>query len=173
MTDFSQVTDKLGKKIDPEILDLVIKINQLGFVTFSSCAGHLDREPYSPWIMFQPKNGDQIGTELRDITKLLKGSEKPTSNQEALNKLDLYHQKKAEIRKPLLEEAKKFTKLLDKFYEKNNPSERLIATTGSDYYRLEFQNSVFEQIEDRQVISNRLIVQRSVLNDFLAFLNSV
>jgi isopenicillin N synthase-like dioxygenase len=53
---FAQVTDGLGRRIDPEIFETVVALNALGMPTVMSCGGHLDdgRGLLLPWVDLQP-----------------------------------------------------------------------------------------------------------------------
>lgn len=53
LTYFSRVTDKLGKEIDPGILETVAALNVLGIATVQSCEGHVGWGVPYPWIRFQ------------------------------------------------------------------------------------------------------------------------
>src|SRR5690242_7631903 len=50
---FIRVTDKLGKKIDPGILETVVAFNLLGIVTLQSCEGHIGWGVPYPWISIE------------------------------------------------------------------------------------------------------------------------
>jgi len=50
MCQYQQVTDVLGKKIDPGIFESVVVLNALGVNTTASCEGHLDWGTGAPWI---------------------------------------------------------------------------------------------------------------------------
>jgi hypothetical protein len=49
---FQQVTDRLGRPIDPPIFETVVALNVLGLPTSMSCGGHLDdgRGLLLPWV---------------------------------------------------------------------------------------------------------------------------
>ncbi|MBO0795413.1 MAG: hypothetical protein J2P36_31345, partial [Ktedonobacteraceae bacterium] len=49
---FAHVTDRLGKPIEPEIMETVVALNVLGIPTTMSCGGHLDehRGFVAPWV---------------------------------------------------------------------------------------------------------------------------
>src|SRR6266571_1101863 len=46
----SRITDKLGKPVDPGILETVAALNALGIPTTASCEGHVDWGTEAPWI---------------------------------------------------------------------------------------------------------------------------
>lgn len=47
----AQIADRLGNKIEPKILPLVIALNALGIPTMASCQGHAEKNTVSfPWI---------------------------------------------------------------------------------------------------------------------------
>jgi hypothetical protein len=50
---FTRVTDKLGKKIDPGILETVVAFNMLGITTLQSCEGHIGWGSPYPWICIE------------------------------------------------------------------------------------------------------------------------
>lgn len=51
--------DKLGQKIEPNIIDLVTVLNCLGFETISSCDGHPERsETFYPEVIIMTKKGE-------------------------------------------------------------------------------------------------------------------
>jgi hypothetical protein len=50
---FRRVTDKLGKKIDPGILETVVAFNMLGIATLQSCEGHIGWGVPYPWISIE------------------------------------------------------------------------------------------------------------------------
>jgi hypothetical protein len=47
---YERVTDALGKRIDPGILETVVVLNALHMHTTASCEGHLDWGTGAPWI---------------------------------------------------------------------------------------------------------------------------
>jgi len=50
---FSHVTDRLGKTIDPGILETVVVFNLLGMTTLQSCEGHSSWGTPYPWICIE------------------------------------------------------------------------------------------------------------------------
>lgn len=47
---FKKITDIQGTPIDPNILNIVIVLNNLGFTTEASCQGHLTHGLPFPWV---------------------------------------------------------------------------------------------------------------------------
>ena len=55
-----EMKDKLGKRLDSKIKDLVIGLRMLGIETLQSCEGHLDwGNPY-PWVMILSTNKNKV-----------------------------------------------------------------------------------------------------------------
>jgi hypothetical protein len=50
---FRRITDKLGKTIDPGILETVVVFNLLGMTTLQSCEGHIGWGVPYPWICIE------------------------------------------------------------------------------------------------------------------------
>jgi len=73
-----QVTDQLGKGIDPGIFESVVVLNALKFSTQQSCEGHLDHGKPAPWItIISP---DAIGPS-REAARLFTRGEKIEEEQ--------------------------------------------------------------------------------------------
>jgi hypothetical protein len=79
-TRFARVTDRLGRPIDPEIMETVIALNALSITTTMSCGGHIDdgRGLLMPWIdiaSLDPalddirKEAVQLGKEADELRK--------------------------------------------------------------------------------------------------------
>lgn len=45
-----EFTDKLGREMDPGIIEAVVTLNLAGFTTVQSCEGHLDHGTPYPWV---------------------------------------------------------------------------------------------------------------------------
>lgn len=56
----AHLVDKLGRGIDPHIVDTVIALNALGIETSQSCEGHLDHGRPYPWITFDVREAAHV-----------------------------------------------------------------------------------------------------------------
>ncbi|HEY0753781.1 MAG TPA: hypothetical protein VGD98_07455 [Ktedonobacteraceae bacterium] len=59
---FSQVTDGLGKPLDPGIFTTVVAFNAVGMITTASCEGHLKRGVPAPFLLF---NSDALTADYK------------------------------------------------------------------------------------------------------------
>lgn len=121
--EFRTVTDRLGKTIDPLILDTVITLNALGIHTTSSCEGHLDWGIAGPWIEIGPADTTQI-VELRKKYKTLveQAEELEEQKKDFDNMKQLLEEARTvelEFCKPNLIQVEKVTSYLTEFYKQH------------------------------------------------------
>lgn len=71
-----EFTDKLGREMDPGILETVVTLNVAGFATVQSCEGHLDHGTPYPWVNLADVGWERIIEKdwvrvaaLRDLAK--------------------------------------------------------------------------------------------------------
>ncbi|MCP4356351.1 MAG: hypothetical protein GY793_12160 [Proteobacteria bacterium] len=92
------LTDRLGKKVDLGIFDLVVALRFCAFKTTGSCEGHIEREvSFAPWV--------SISTISLKYAKHIRENEQ---------------EKEALVKQENLEEHARLVDLLDIFYTKRN-----------------------------------------------------
>jgi hypothetical protein len=110
----SKLIDKLGRPIDPGILDTVTALRMLGVNTTSSCEGHAGRFTGGPYVLFASSELGELREKYREHTDRTSAEYKDWFRQaSALN----------------MREVQKVLELLDGFYaERMTPhSQRLIV----------------------------------------------
>ena len=159
---FSHVTDTLGRPIDPEIFELVVVMNALGFQTIQSCGGHLEKKRglLLPWVDFQA--ADLSLAVLQDenrqlITAVQQAHQEFTKYQDeraeeqqiaqaksTLNDLVArMHTVQHEIRLIQLEPRRKLAEYLSYFYvERFVPFDKRLVLEGKDTTRLHNQGAI-------------------------------
>ncbi|HEU5381825.1 MAG TPA: hypothetical protein VFV38_40915 [Ktedonobacteraceae bacterium] len=188
---FSHVTDALGKPIDPEIFELVVAMNALGFQTIQSCGGHLEqrRGLLLPWVDFQAVDPSlaslqaenrqlMAGVQQAHQTLSLYQSQQVKGGQIAqakrtLDELAVRMQKvQREIRLLQLEPRKKLAEYLSQFYtDRSVPFDRRLILEGKDATRLHNQGAVDLYFSaPLEIQRQKLVEYREEFSEFTAFL---
>lgn len=138
------LADKLGKPIDPGILDTVAVFRMLDIHTVGSCEGHSDRLTGGPYVMFESPQTGPLMQKLHQI--------QDKTSQEYK---DVFH----EASKLNMAEVQKVLPLLDGFYaDRDMPhSQRLIIRCfGPTVGKLMIQNADLAEIMSPEERANLL-----------------
>jgi len=65
----TKIQDRLGMKIDAEIIETVAVLQLLGFNTTGSCAGHTDRVTSGPYVTFESPEAIKLNSKARELGK--------------------------------------------------------------------------------------------------------
>lgn len=184
---FSSITDALGKPIDPEIFELVVTMNALGFQTIQSCGGHLEKKRglLLPWVDFQaaePSLAALQGENRQLIAAVQQAHQEMTRLQDqeaqvpakfALNELVArMHKVQREIRFLQLEPRKRLADYLSQFYtDRSVPFDRRLILEGKDSTRLHNQGAIDLYLNaPLEVQQQKLAEYREEFAEFTAFL---
>ncbi len=165
-------SDKLGKPIDPEILDTVVYLNFLGLRTVASCEGHLDHGLPTPWIDIESEEAEKLSIELKKVNQ--ERDDPPgyaDTRKPYYQKAKKLWNKRNEINAPL---ARKIIDLLDEFYQnhQSHADEGLIIHRLGFGFRLTNQGSIIEFHKDETEKADNLIRYQKEMKAFTEFLKS-
>lgn len=191
---FSQMTDALGKSIDPEIFEVVIALNVLDIPTVMSCGGHTDdgRGLLLPWVDIEPadpslnhlKQEEQQLIESakqmhQHITCLRQDHVEMAQLKEAQRKAgEVYEQLHVVQREIRMIQAALRTHLADYlalFYaERQVPFDRRLVLSGLDRTRLQSQGALdFYLAAPVSVQQQKLQEYREEMAAFATFLKTL
>jgi hypothetical protein len=66
LNEVAQLTDKLGMSVDEEIAKTVAVLYLLGFMTVSSCGGHIDRITEGPYVILRSRRALLLEEKLKE-----------------------------------------------------------------------------------------------------------
>jgi hypothetical protein len=194
VTHFSQVTDGLGKRIDPEILETVVALNALDIPTVMSCGGHIDdgRGLLLPWVDIQPADPDMqdlIQQEAHLVEEAKAAHEKVThlrETQAARAQLEeaqkladaIYRQlndTKWQLRLKQAEVRQKLASYLTSFYEERLvPFDRRLIMAGGVRTRLHNQGALDLYLTAPYAVQRQKLQEyREEIASFTAFLKRI
>lgn len=175
-THVAQMKDKLGKGIDPGILETVVVLNLLGLPTTQSCEGHLDRAAGAPWIDIGDTRADSQSREVESLFRVaLQAQQQHTQPPEEVNQLFVRaHQAQLEVMRIQLVIRHKLMSYLAAFYEHHSApyDVRLViqAQGATGRCRLESQGADFQDIASLEVRQKKLVEYQEEMRAFTAFL---
>ncbi|MBX5449675.1 hypothetical protein [Thermogemmatispora sp.] len=192
---FSEVTDRLGKRIDEEIFETVVTLNAAGFPTVMSCGGHLDerRGLLLPWVDIGPRDSafqalvqeeEDLVLEVRLAHQRLTALREQQRCEETLlteaeNQVYELARRLREAQRQLrLKQVRLRTRLvhyLSQFYDGRVVpfDRRLILTTGL-YTRLQNQGAIDLYLDAPQELQRQKLEEyRQEMRDFTAFLKKL
>ncbi len=159
------IRDKLGKRVDAGIKEVLVALQVNDFQTTMSCEGHDEKGTGGPYIdVGIPISAEQRSryTELRD-----------KEDQESIDSLRALQK---EVSGPNLIQQKRMIEMLREFYEtRNTPFDiRLtMQARGNGGFRIESQGVILQKIEDDPTAKvKRLKEFQAEINAFKEFLRS-
>ena len=175
---FAHITDKLGKRIDAGILDMVIVLNLLGIHTRQSCEGHLEWGTGSPWVDLEVPGLDDEEQVVRDALKeAQKQKEQGHLSQEDIKQLfQAARQLRTVVKHKHLEGRRKVMAYLAAFYDQRSipyDVRLIIQAQGMGRSRIESQGADLQDtapLDDRQ---QKLQEYQEEMQSFTAFLKEV
>jgi len=178
---FRKTVDRLGKKIDPKILNAVVGINLSGLSTEKSCEGHLYYGIASPWVNIIVANSEKILAvykkieTLREKTLTKDGEEKSISEEKKViwKEIHVLVKKKDKL---LSKNFQKIIELLSKFYfpRQNVPYEnRIIVKENYLGARLICQGFLLQESRNVQERREKLIEYQKEFSIFADFLKNI
>lgn len=172
VTEFSQVTDRLGQPIDHGIFNTVVGLNMFGIHTSQSCEGHLERGIAAPWVEIRPLETPESKQAKADAQQAMKRADSAERMGEPEERVtELYKQARRlqqEAQKPMLEEMRKAIELLKEFYQERNIAyDRMLTLHGS---RLESQSVPLQEIVSPEVRKQNLDEYQEEMKAFADFL---
>jgi len=171
----SQMTDKLGERVDARIAETVVLLNLLGIPTSGSCEGHMTHGTGAPWIDIEDTG---IGAQTEEATRLFSLAKECKQQQghmteEVLHLFEQAHQARLTIKKKHITIRLRLLSLLATFYEQRRiPFERqLIIQSRSDgKSRLESQGADMQEVLEPSARQQKLADYQQEMQDFTAFL---
>lgn len=165
------IIDGLGLPIDEEIKVLVATLRVLGFVTTSSCAGHMDKGTPYVEISSLVTQGFKRQSRVIEVIDLM---QKYPGDQAYANE---YMELTAKPKQANLEEAWRLQQLLNSFYQTRNvlvDSVLIIKSIGGGLggYRLESNGAAFVGVIQPQERLDWLKNAQAEMNAFAEFLIS-
>jgi hypothetical protein len=157
-----QVTDRLGKGIDPGIFESVVVLNALHLSTQQSCEGHVGRGRPAPWITF---TSPEAVTLSRDAARLFAQGEQTEKTQGEVAAQLLYDE--ANHFKRVAEamhgqDQRRLVEYLAAFYSNYRPAyDRLLVV-----YTRHPGCSILESQGAASLLSQPLAVQVEKLSDY-------
>lgn len=82
-----QITDRLGKPIDPGIRETVIGLMASGFDTEQSCEGHLDHGIPAPWVDIGVKVPDDVAQAEKEAFAAMRATDEQQTDKETIYQL--------------------------------------------------------------------------------------
>jgi hypothetical protein len=178
-TRFTQITDKIGMRVDSGILETVIVLNALGIETSASCEGHLDHGIAAPWIDIQAVSASEGSRRVAQMfTRADEAFERqnlPSADIEAMFAEAQREQKR--IKSIHLEQRKKLMEYLSTFYtDRHVPYDQQIVihprdTTGRA--RLESIGADLQLIVPPTLREQKLAEYQREMQAFTAFLKHI
>jgi hypothetical protein len=157
-----QVTDQLGKGIDPGIFESVVVLNALQFSTQQSCEGHVGRGRPAPWITF---TSPEAVTLSRDAARLFAQGEQAEKTQGEVAAQLLYEQAnhfKRSAEAVHSQNQRRLIEYLAAFYSDYRPAyDRLLVV-----YSRHPACSILESQGATSLVGQPLVVQAEKLSDY-------
>lgn len=171
----SRITDKLGKPVDPGILETIVALNALSIPTTASCEGHVDWGTGAPWVDIasnDPRTNISIAKLSEEATQECKQGSKTAAEIEAL--FDEVDRARKAIKVLHIQERQKLLTYLAQFYEDRYVSYdcrliiRPLGTVGKS--RLESQGADCQDIAPLEIRAEKLKAYQEEMHTFTAFL---
>ncbi len=150
------ITDRLGKRIDEGIKEVIIGLTLLNINTTASCEGHLDRGTFAPYIDIESPKAKVLAERHHSL--------ETEDEERSINK---------EIQKANLEELENFIPLLDEFYADRHSTfhQRLtIRAMPWGWSRIQSGGTELQKVADKQLKSDRLLEFQKEMEAFKVFL---
>ncbi len=171
---FTGTGDKLGKGMDPGILETVVALNVLGINTRQSCEGHLKWGVCAPWVDMEAKNTHRLEDEVKKSWEEADLAMKAGKASVLTDKLwTRHHQLRVKLKAKNMMLSKKLWLYLEEFYS-NRQVEYGVRLTisffGDGIGRLQSAGAEFQEtltLKQRQI---NLVKYRSEMKDFTVFL---
>jgi len=171
----SQITDKLGERVDAGIAETVVLLNLLGIPTSGSCEGHMTHGTSAPWVDIEDTS---IGAQTEEVTRLFSLAKECKQQQgnitdEVLHLFEQAHQARLAIKKKHIAIRLRLLGLLAAFYEQRRvPFERqLIVQSRSDgKSRLESQGADLQEVLEPSARQQKLADYQQEMQDFTTLL---
>lgn len=168
-----QITDALGKGIDPGIFDTVVALTVLGIPTVASCEGHLERAIAAPWIDVEPPEVLNLRQQLRELQDQEGVQRTPGATylpSEAVTHL------RQEIKTRQLAARRQLLAALDAFYrDRWVPADRRLIITSREWLgrsRLECQGTDFQEVVEPATRQQKLVEYQQEMQAFTAYLRA-
>lgn len=153
-----KIVDKLGRPVDPEIMETVIVMRLLGFNTVASCAGHIERVTNGPYVMFE-------STEAKRFASLARSS--GDTNQDSYRKL----RQQANNARAL--DLQQLSNLLAPFYQDRSIDYHrhlIVESSPLTLCRLKCHGAEIARVVDKEAGKEILENNRSEMRVFTEFL---
>lgn len=173
-TQIDQITDGLGRPIDRDIRESVIAFNAFGFQTAQSCEGHSDRAAGNPWIDIKTPPIPELEAKTNkayENAKKARLEKNPISDE----LFEIYHNFLDEERRPILEESRRMSELLEKFYKMHQSSydaRIIIKNVYKGASRIESTGGFLQDIAEPQIREQKLAEYQGEMKAFTQFLKS-
>lgn len=157
-----QITDQLGKEIDPGIFESVVVLNALQFSTQQSCEGHVGRGKPAPWITFTSPEAVALG---RDAARLFAQGEQAEKTQEEAAAQLFYKQAnhfKRSAEAMHSQDQRRLIEYLAAFYSNYRPAYDRLLVVYSRYPTC----SILESQGAASLLGQSLAVQAEKLADY-------
>jgi len=167
---YTHVTDRLERGIDPGIFEMVVALNVLGIHTAASCEGHLDHGIAAPWIDIENPEADPF-TKIayRRFDTAEEGSSE--ARQESIKETE--HARLA-AKRLHLRERQKLVPYLDRFYNQRSTSyEQRLILNQSEWggtLRLESQGADCQDVLVEEERRQNLAAYQQEMQQFMLFL---
>lgn len=174
-TRVEHMTDRLGKGIDPGIVDTVVVLNLLDIPTTMSCEGHLDHGTAAPWIHV----GDPGIREHEDkVHRLSQHASEQERQQgkitpEIMQLFEEVRQARRDVKRMHLAIWQKLVHSLNAFYEGRfvpYDVRLVIQPLGIGQSRLESQGADFQEVAPGDVRTLKLAEYQEEMRLLTAFL---
>lgn len=119
---FGNTVDRIGRLIDPDIMEVVLGVNVLGLESNASCGGHLDRGRGYPWLDFEVADDvlDKYDEFIEDLKKKNPGAD--------VYRLPEYDNYCMNMYKNTMAKATAHIELVDKFNEGRAEQDQLLVS---------------------------------------------
>lgn len=171
---FERVIDRLGKPIDPGILETVVALNALHIHTTASCEGHLHWGTGAPWVDIAAPNMDEEDRKAGEAMNHARAQrEAGVLDEEAIRTLlEKAQDRLTQVRKKHLAERQKLLGYLADFYaERLCPyDQRLIMYGAAGRTRLESQGVGLLPLLSEEERMEKLHAYQQEMREFTSYL---
>jgi hypothetical protein len=167
---FETVTDALGKRIDPEIMQTVVALNALDVPTVMSCGGHLDhRGLLLPYVDIEPSEPS-----YRALVKQEQALVMVVKETRKKDDIDAMHEVQDQIRLLQSVVRDRIVGYLTQFYADRHTAfdaRLILSKVGNCRLRLQNQGALDFWINATEKVQQQKLQEyREEMADFTAFL---